>query len=353
MKDTAGHDMPSHPWDRNQFDGYYYSTHAEIRLLIDDPKTPVGVTKTPCTQSCDPGISSGSRTSSTRTSWSTRTRARSLYRGKDGEVDPDQVALRLPGRQQQVAGAPVGRRRGHRRGRRVGGRSVSDVDRAKEEALAALEAAPDGWLGLPERRRLREAMGPWTPAYEPGGPDAGLLRRAELHAAAARRALPVWEAAFPGDRRPHDLVASVLRDPAERLAAGGHGGRGRAAGIRPRAARRRARPRERRSTRGWQPCISAPRPPTATSIPSSTRRTTEDDDLDEPLVETLAAWALAEDDPDGTRDVLALVRQRGVPGGVRCRPSEAAPQNADPRARVRARSSRRGSTSTATSRAPT
>jgi hypothetical protein len=49
--------MPSHPWDRNQFDGYYYSTHSEIRLLIDDPKTPVGVTKTPCTQSCDPGIS--------------------------------------------------------------------------------------------------------------------------------------------------------------------------------------------------------------------------------------------------------------------------------------------------------
>jgi hypothetical protein len=57
MKNTAGHDMPSHPWDRNQFDGYYYSTHSEIRLLIDDPKTPVGVTKTPCTQSCDPGIS--------------------------------------------------------------------------------------------------------------------------------------------------------------------------------------------------------------------------------------------------------------------------------------------------------
>ena len=57
MKGTAGHDMPSHPWDRNQFDGYYYSTHSEIRLLIDDPKTPVGVTKTPCTQSCDPGIS--------------------------------------------------------------------------------------------------------------------------------------------------------------------------------------------------------------------------------------------------------------------------------------------------------
>ena len=29
---------------------------------------------------------------------------------------------------------------------------------------------------------------------------------------------------------------------------------------------------------------------------------TEDEDLDEPLVETLAAWALAEDDPEGTRE---------------------------------------------------
>jgi hypothetical protein len=57
MKGAAGHDMPSHPWDRNHFDGYYYSTHAEIRLLLDDPNTPVGVTKAPCGQSCDPGIS--------------------------------------------------------------------------------------------------------------------------------------------------------------------------------------------------------------------------------------------------------------------------------------------------------
>ena len=78
-----------------------------------------------------------------------------------------------------------------------------------DAALAALEAAPDGWLELPERRRLREAYGPWTPPYE-GGPDAGLLRRAALAVACARRALPVWEQAFPDDRRPHAIVDGVM-----------------------------------------------------------------------------------------------------------------------------------------------
>jgi Immunity protein Imm5 len=80
---------------------------------------------------------------------------------------------------------------------------------AVESALAALEAAPDGWLELPERRRLRAALGPWTPPSE-GGPDAGLLRRAALLVACARRALPVWEQAFPHDRRPHELVELIL-----------------------------------------------------------------------------------------------------------------------------------------------
>lgn len=78
-----------------------------------------------------------------------------------------------------------------------------------DAALAALEAAPDGWLGLPERRRLREAYGPWTPPYE-GGPDAGLLRRAALSAASAERSLAAWEQAFPDDRRPHALVEAIL-----------------------------------------------------------------------------------------------------------------------------------------------
>jgi hypothetical protein len=86
---------------------------------------------------------------------------------------------------------------------------VSDVDRAVQTALAALEAAPDGWLELPDRRRLRDAYGPWTPPSD-GGPDAGLLRRAALLVACARRALPVWEQAFPDDRRPHELVDAIL-----------------------------------------------------------------------------------------------------------------------------------------------
>jgi hypothetical protein len=86
---------------------------------------------------------------------------------------------------------------------------VSDLDRAVAAALEALEAAPDGWLELPERRRLRSVFGPWTPPYA-GGPDAGLMRRAALLVACVSRALPVWERAFPDDRRPHSLADSVL-----------------------------------------------------------------------------------------------------------------------------------------------
>ena len=81
---------------------------------------------------------------------------------------------------------------------------------AIEAALAALGDAPDGWLDLPERRRLRAAFGPWTPPYEPGGPDAGLLRRAALLVACVRRALPAWERRLPGDSRPRDLADAVM-----------------------------------------------------------------------------------------------------------------------------------------------
>jgi hypothetical protein len=87
---------------------------------------------------------------------------------------------------------------------------VSEIDLAVEEALTALDAAPDGWLDLPDRRRLRQALGPWTSPDTPGGPDAGLLRRAELQVACVRRALPSWERAFPNDRRPHDLVVAIM-----------------------------------------------------------------------------------------------------------------------------------------------
>lgn len=77
-------------------------------------------------------------------------------------------------------------------------------------ALVALDASPDGELILPERRRLREVMGPWTPPDQPGGPDAGLLRRAALQVACARRALPAWERLRPADRRPRELIDAII-----------------------------------------------------------------------------------------------------------------------------------------------
>jgi Immunity protein Imm5 len=92
------------------------------------------------------------------------------------------------------------------------------AEAAMAEALAAVDAAPDGWLGLPQRRRLRMALGPWTPLGQAGSPDPGLVRRAALAAAAAERALPVWEAAHPGDGRPREVIElarAVVRGEAD------------------------------------------------------------------------------------------------------------------------------------------
>jgi Immunity protein Imm5 len=169
------------------------------------------------------------------------------------------------------------------------------VNEESEAALAALDAARDGWLDLPHRRRLWEAYGPAV-----SRDDAGLLRRAALMEAAVRRALPLWEAAFPGDRRPHeiadallpalrgerseeelDALADALRDDVERL--GGDPGRredyftGSAA--------------VRLTTQGWDGERDLEFDPPET----------RDLDLDEPRVEALAGWALAGEDPDARR----------------------------------------------------
>jgi Immunity protein Imm5 len=96
-----------------------------------------------------------------------------------------------------------------------------DAEAAMAEALAVVDAAPDGWLGLPDRRRLRMAFGPWTPLGQPGSPDAGLVRRAALATAAAERAVPVWEAAYPEDRRPREVIelaGAVVRGEADEAA---------------------------------------------------------------------------------------------------------------------------------------
>jgi hypothetical protein len=52
-----GHETPKHGLDiPPRPAGWYNGTHAELRLLIDDPKVPVGVTRHPCPENCDPGI---------------------------------------------------------------------------------------------------------------------------------------------------------------------------------------------------------------------------------------------------------------------------------------------------------
>jgi hypothetical protein len=56
MDDVAGHKMVPHNFDPPRPAGYIHGTHAELRLLIDEPKVPVGVTRNPCAENCDPGI---------------------------------------------------------------------------------------------------------------------------------------------------------------------------------------------------------------------------------------------------------------------------------------------------------
>jgi hypothetical protein len=175
------------------------------------------------------------------------------------------------------------------------------VREAIDAALAALEASPDGWLELPERRRLREAYGPWTPPYDPGGPDAGLLRRAALVVASARRALPVWEREFPDDRRPHALLDAILpglrnerpdeelssarralHDDVERLGADLERTRPFYAGMAAVSA----------VSEAWDGDLD----------PEIYPLDTRDTDPDDIPVEALAAWALAGEDPDARRE---------------------------------------------------
>jgi hypothetical protein len=52
------HDMPPHGIDKAQGQpaGWYYGTHAELKIAVHDPATPVGVTRAPCGPSCDPAL---------------------------------------------------------------------------------------------------------------------------------------------------------------------------------------------------------------------------------------------------------------------------------------------------------
>jgi hypothetical protein len=178
--------------------------------------------------------------------------------------------------------------------------SENEVRSAIDAALAALDAAQDGWLDLPDRRRLRAAMGPWTPPYEPGGPDAGLLRRAALLVASAERALPAWEQEFPDDPRPRELAALVM--PALRGGASEEQVHEAAEGLRDDVERLGADPDKdcayfagSAAVRLRSQCWDGDLDP---ELHPPERR---DRELDEPRVEALAAWALAIDDAEGTR----------------------------------------------------
>src|SRR5215217_7609709 len=87
-----------------------------------------------------------------------------------------------------------------------------DLEQRIAEARTVLEQRGDGRLPLPQRRRVREAFGPWEPLDAPTAPP-GLRRRVELARLAAERVLPVWYAEAEAD----DL-ADRFRVHAERLA---------------------------------------------------------------------------------------------------------------------------------------
>ena len=176
-----------------------------------------------------------------------------------------------------------------------------EARRAVAAALEALEAAPDGWLDLPDRRRLRAAYGPWTPPDQGGGPDAGLLRRAALQVAAVQRAVPVWERQYPDDPRPRELTDAVLpalrgEVPEERVDATASALRD---VVEPLGAEVESDPRPffaglaavRLTVEAWDGDLD----------PEFDPPERRDQELDEPRAEALAAHALAWEDPEASR----------------------------------------------------
>jgi type II secretory pathway pseudopilin PulG len=89
MRRMADHETPRHGLDiPPRPDGWYNGTHAELRLLSEQPKIPVGVTKNPCAANCDPAIQRlAAKLEEDIVVQSPR--GTTLYRGSDGAVIPD------------------------------------------------------------------------------------------------------------------------------------------------------------------------------------------------------------------------------------------------------------------------
>jgi hypothetical protein len=87
MDEIAGHKMAPHNFDPPRPEGYIHGTHAELRLLVEEPRVPVGVTRNPCPENCDPGIQR--LAASVQEDIVVRSpEGTTLYRG-DGKVIPD------------------------------------------------------------------------------------------------------------------------------------------------------------------------------------------------------------------------------------------------------------------------
>jgi hypothetical protein len=69
-----------------------------------------------------------------------------------------------------------------------------------------LDGRDDGELPLPERRAIRERLGPFDPVDSAQAPP-GLRRRVRLGELAARHVLGAWYADRPGDDSPERLLA--------------------------------------------------------------------------------------------------------------------------------------------------
>jgi hypothetical protein len=93
----------------------------------------------------------------------------------------------------------------------------ADLRQRLDHARAVLAERDDGELPLPERRAIRERLGPFQPVDATAAP-AGLRRRVRLGELAARRVLPFWYAERPGDAEPErllELAGAVLEREAD------------------------------------------------------------------------------------------------------------------------------------------
>jgi len=93
---------------------------------------------------------------------------------------------------------------------------------AVQDGLAALGHSPTGELPLGQRKRIYALLGPESRDADNRPTGVGYRRRVLLDVLAAQRALPVWERAHPGDRRPQRMLLlanGVVRGTVDRATA--------------------------------------------------------------------------------------------------------------------------------------